>query len=89
MRFVKEQDGTWSLSMEDEPGKTTPEQSGGPYLEALPRYLSAFDLAFTSAKERSECAFISTLLRVRGLQDAGWDPFGSSLQAIGQSGNLQ
>jgi hypothetical protein len=84
MRLLKAQDGTWSLLLESESDKATQEQSCGPYLEALPRYFTASDLAFTSAKERSEYAFIETLLRVRGMQDAGWDPFESSLEAIGQ-----
>jgi len=84
MRFSKAQDGTWSFLPESEADKTTQEQAEGPYPEAFPRYLTAFDLAFTRAKERSEFAFIETLLRVRGMQDAGWDPFESSLEAIGQ-----
>src|SRR6266403_223493 len=84
MRFLKAQDGTWSLAMESETDKTTQEQSRGPYLEALPRYLTSFDLGFTSAREQSEFAFIETLLRVRGMQDAGWDPFETSIEAIGQ-----
>jgi hypothetical protein len=84
MRLSKAQDGTWSLLPESEADKATQEQSPGPYFEALPRYFTAFDLAFTRAKERSEYAFIETLLRVRGMQDAGWDPFETSLEAIGQ-----
>src|SRR5207253_2769860 len=51
--------------------------------EALARYLTAFDPAFSRAREESEFEFILTLLRVRGLQDAGWDPFVSTREAIG------
>jgi hypothetical protein len=82
MRLSKAKDGAWSLSLESEADKTTQEQSRGPYLEALPRYVTAFDLIFAKATERSEFAFISSLLRVRGLQDGGWDPYESSIEAI-------
>jgi hypothetical protein len=50
--------------------------------EALVRYLTAFDPAFTRARDESEFEFILTLLRVRGVQDAGWDPFVSTREAI-------
>jgi hypothetical protein len=61
-----------------------PELRLTPSSHSLPRYLTAFDLAFTKARERSEHAFVQTLLRVRGMQDAGWDPYQSSIEAIGQ-----
>lgn len=53
------------------------------YTEALPRYLKAFDAAFTRARERSEFEFIQCLLRVRGEQDPGWDPYEATLRATG------
>jgi hypothetical protein len=81
-QLVKGRDGSWSLTIGNE--TTEEEKSHSSYPEALPRYVTSFDLAFSKAKERSEFALISTLLRVRGLQDAGWDPYETSLAAIGQ-----
>src|SRR5438132_7667260 len=81
-QLVKGRDGSWSLTNGNE--TTEEEKSHSSYPEALPRYVTSFDLAFSKAKERSEFALISTLLRVRGLQDAGWDPYETSLAAIGQ-----
>jgi hypothetical protein len=82
LQLVKGQDGSWSLTIGHETAEE--ENSHSSYPEALPRYVTLFDLAFSKAKERSEFALISTLLRVRGLQDAGWDPYETSLAAIGQ-----
>jgi hypothetical protein len=75
MPLVREQNWSWSLKVETEADKTNIERSHGSYLEALPRYLTALDLAFIKAAETSEFAFISTLLHVRSLQDAGSDPY--------------
>jgi len=84
MKFLKDQDGTWSLKIETDADKATIERSHAWYPETLPRYLTAFDLAFSKAAETSEFALVSTLLRVRGVQDPGWDPYESSLEAITQ-----
>src|SRR5687767_14730516 len=50
--------------------------------QALVRYLTAFDPAFTRSRDSSEFEFILTLLRIRGVQAAGWDPFASTREAI-------
>ena len=50
--------------------------------QALVRYLTALDPAFTRSRETSEFEFILTLLRIRGAQAAGWDPFVSTRAAI-------
>jgi hypothetical protein len=81
---VRDQNGTWSLVIVDENDRATQESSDPSYLEALPRYLTLFDPAFIKAKERSEFAFIQTLLAVRGLQDPGWKPYETSLSAINE-----
>ena len=81
---VRGQNGTWTLVIASEADKSTQESSDPSYLEALPRYLTLFDPAFTKAKERSEFAFIQTLLAVRGLQDPGWKPYETSLSAINE-----
>lgn len=52
------------------------------YLEAVPRYLDALKPAFVRAHERCEFEFLMSLLRVRSLQDAGWDPYETTLGAI-------
>jgi hypothetical protein len=79
----------------DENDRATQERSNSSYLEALPRYMTLFDPAFTKAKEQSEYAFLETLLGVRGLQDAGWNPYETSFEVIDEmcalhreSGNL-
>jgi hypothetical protein len=52
-----------------ETDKSTQERSDPSYLEALPRYMTLFDPAFTMAKARSEFSFICALLAIRGTQD--------------------
>jgi hypothetical protein len=66
----------------DENDRATQERSNSSYLEALLRYMTLFDPAFTKAKEQSEYAFLETLLGVRGLQDAGWNPYETSFEVI-------
>jgi hypothetical protein len=73
MPLLRDRDGNWSIRIDSESEKVGLEKFHASYLEALPRYATLFDLAFRRAKERSEFAFISTLLRVRGHRDAGWD----------------
>src|SRR5260370_3684276 len=82
MPSVRDQNGTWSLVIVDENDRATQERSNSSYLEALPRYMTLFDPAFTKAKEQSEYAFLETLLGVRGLQDAGWNPYETSFEVI-------
>ena len=64
---LRDENGKWSLAIVTDADRATQENSDRSYLEALPRYLNLFDPAFTKAKERSEFAFIQTLLAVRGL----------------------
>jgi hypothetical protein len=79
VKATKQADGSWIVT-------TDPEDSQEPgsryYRETFERYLNAFDAAFTRAGERSEFEFIACLLQVRGLQDAGWDPYKTTLRAI-------
>jgi len=51
-------------------------------LEALPRYLTSLDPAFTRARERNEWEFLLCLLRITGSQDPGWDPFETTQWSI-------
>ncbi len=52
------------------------------YDEAIPRYLNAFDPPFVGAAEADEAEFIKALLRITGMQDAGWDPYETTLRAV-------
>jgi hypothetical protein len=78
MDLVRDENGTWRLLniSSDEQGRKPD------YIEALPRYLTAFDALFERAREASEFDFIHSLLGIRGLQDAGWVPYETTLEAI-------
>ncbi len=78
MPLIREDDGTYRLEL------SSPEEARFPatYTEAFVRYLTALDHAFRKARERSEFDFILALLRVRGIEDAGWDPYETSLLAM-------
>ena len=58
------------------------EPRNAPFDEALPRYLTAFDAVFAKAEQRCESEFVKALIRVGGMQDAGWDPYETTLRAI-------
>jgi len=77
MKASLQESGEWSIEATegDKP-------LSGPYLSTLKRYLQCMTPAFTGAHERCEFEFILALLRVRGIQDAGWDPFETTLRAI-------
>jgi hypothetical protein len=50
--------------------------------EATVRYMTTFDKVFTAASEKCEAEFVKALLRVWSLQDAGWDPYETTLRAV-------
>jgi hypothetical protein len=52
------------------------------YTEAFLRYLNSLDSLFMKAREASEFEFLMTLFRPRGVEDAGWDPFQSTLDGL-------
>jgi hypothetical protein len=77
--FRREDDGTWTVTLDD----TDPQDDRNEvYDEAVPRYLTAFDPAYTRARETCESEFVKALVRVSSLQDAGWDPYETTLRAI-------
>jgi len=78
MKMARDTNGLWHEITE--PGDTKAENAS--FREALPRYLNAFDALFAAAAERSEFGFIECLLRVRGFQDAGWDPYETTLRTV-------
>jgi hypothetical protein len=59
-----------------------------PYLEALPRYLTGLDSIFAKAMERDEAQLILSLLGVRGMQDEGWEPYDTTVDAIAAATRL-
>lgn len=52
------------------------------YKESVVHYLNYLDPLFEKARKTSEWDFVLTLLRVRGVQDAGWDPYENSLEVV-------
>lgn len=76
-RLERDETGAWTLILEEGDEGRNADHDG-----ALPRYLTALDPVFTRAREQSEFECILTLLRVRGLQDAGWDAYQTTLRAI-------
>lgn len=73
---TRDEAGVWHLD------RNAAEQPNPPYDEALPRYLTAFDAAFVGAAALCESEFVKALLRVGSMQDAGWDPYETTLEAI-------
>jgi hypothetical protein len=74
----RDNDGVWTLDV----GELEREERSEFQDEALPRYLTAFDPVFARAEEACECEFVKALIRVSALQDAGWDPYETTLRAI-------
>lgn len=82
MPLIRNDDGLWELKTE---GDEHPELKNfhPSYSEALPRYFTALDKAFTKAKEKCEFEFLLTLLRVRGIDNRGiGDPYDTTLRAV-------
>lgn len=76
--FARSENGVWTMALDDTDG-----QGRNPvYDESVPRYLTAFDPAFARATEADEAEFIKALLRIAGVQDAGWDPYETTVRAI-------
>jgi hypothetical protein len=76
-RLERDEHAVWTLHLEE-----GDEGRNADHDEAAPRYLTALDPVFERAREQSEFEFIYTLLRVRGLQAAGWDAYETTLRAI-------
>jgi hypothetical protein len=76
--YTRNDDGTWTVTFEESDSG----DRDGVHDKAVPRYLAALDPAFTKAHEQCESEFVKALLRVSSLQDAGWDPYETTLRAI-------
>lgn len=81
MPLKRDETGIWTLEIVDE-DRAVVDHSHSSYLEALPRYLTAIDPVFVRAREVSEFNFLSSIFAVRGMQDAGWDPYETTQRAI-------
>lgn len=81
MPLKRSDEGVWVLE-ENDSDKSSLDSSHPSYREALPKYLTALDSAFTRAKETSEFNFLLSIFAVRGIQDAGWNPYETSVRAI-------
>jgi hypothetical protein len=69
--------GLWIVEATEEERRLKPD-----YLSALPQYLTAFDSLARVAKRVDEAQSILALLGVRGMQDAGWDPYETTIQGV-------
>ncbi len=76
--FARSDDGTWTVALDE----SERDNRNPVFDEALTRYLNAIDPAFTKAEEVDEAEFVKALLRVRSMQDAGWDPYETTLRAV-------
>lgn len=76
--FARSKEGVWTVTLDE----TDSADRNPVFDEAVPRYLTAFDPAFTKASEENEAEFIKALLRAWPMQDAGWDAYGTTLRAI-------
>lgn len=74
--IIRDQNGVWRF---DGP---RPHSWNSHYGEAIINYLNYLDIAFSRAYRTCEFEFLLTLFRVRGLQDAGWDPYETSIKAV-------
>jgi hypothetical protein len=59
-----------------------PEGCNKYFADSFIRYLNAFNKIFKSAFEKCEFSSLLTLFAVRGVEDAGWDPYESSKEII-------
>lgn len=76
MSLVKNNNDIWEFD------EVPSDFNNNTYKEALIKYINIFDNLFTEAYEECEFEFLLTMLRVRGIQDAGWDPYETSIETI-------
>ncbi len=81
MPLKRNEQGVWTVEFDDADQEAI-ERSHPSYYDALPRYLTALEPAFERAKEASEFNFLLSIFAVRGMQDAGWDPYETTVRAI-------
>ena len=70
MPLTRDESGIWTSRLnESEVGRIN-----ALYAEAMPRYLTIFDEVFNAAKRMNKLEFLFCLFRVKGVENAGWDP---------------
>jgi hypothetical protein len=79
--IIRDDDGTFRVELSTDERSRAKDRFPTIYLESLPRNLTTFDAVFRRARARSEFFFVMALLRVRGIEDAGWDPYETTLHA--------
>lgn len=75
MAVSKNPDGMWVA--DDNNSHSIPH-----FMEPFVRYLNIYDPIFAAARSKSEFYFLSTLFAIRGLEDAGWNPYETTLRAL-------
>jgi len=76
--FSKDASGVWTMTLDE----TDAPERNAIFDEAVPRYLNVFDPAFVRATEADEAEFVKALLRIWSIQEAGWDPYETTLRAV-------
>lgn len=82
MPLVRNENVSWEFKLEDA-DRVSLDKFHPSYVDAMPRYFTALDRAFTKAKETSEFEFLLTLFRVRGCNNTGiGDAYETTLRAV-------
>jgi len=76
--FSKDDDGVWTMTLDE----SDAQERNPVFDDTVPRYLNAFDPAFVRAAEADEAEFVKALLRIWSMQEAGWDPYETTLRAV-------
>jgi hypothetical protein len=80
--------GGWEWNLEDSATADAIANAHEAYIEAVPRYFEAFEELFATAQDRCEFEFILALLRVKGDENPGWDPYETTGDAFARIGAL-
>lgn len=81
-------DGAWEWDASDPETLEELANAHEAYVEAVPRYFRAFEQLFSRAQEASEFEFILALLRVKGEDGVGWDPYETTPDAFSRIGAI-
>lgn len=69
--------------------RTVPRGINPAYKDLFLNYLNIFGPLFEKAKNTCEFEFILSLIRPKGVQNPGWDPFASSQYIFRHIGKIQ
>ena len=76
--FHRDEHGVWTVTLDESDSG----DRNDVHDEAVIRYMTTFDKAFTKAADMCEVEFVKALIRVSQLKDAGWDPYETTLRAV-------